>query len=369
MSNLRLFYIDNLRIFLIILVVLHHFSLTYGAPGSWYYNETEAGFPEVLVLTLFVAVNQAFFMGMFFFVSAYFIFPSLRRKGTGKFIKDRLIRLGIPMLFYYFILSPLTVFIRNRFIRHENVKLWDYIKNEIGTGFGPLWFVEALLLFTAVALLIAPVLDRLSFRLPGTNKILLAAVITGILQFIIRIWYPVGWSMNFTEFQLPFFVQYVFLFFLGIIAFKNNWLGAVSLRMGIRWLLFAQGLIFIALPLLFVLGDALNGAADAFTGGFYWQNLGYALWEQLVGFSVIIGLIGVSKKYFNSQNSIAKKLSESAYGVFIVHPPVIIGISAVFVSWQINPLLKFALLAPLALVSCFLTALLLKKLPLLKKIL
>ena len=65
----RLFDIDNLRIFLISLVVLHHFAITYGAPGSWYYNESEAGMPEAIPLSMFVATNQAFFMGMFFFIS------------------------------------------------------------------------------------------------------------------------------------------------------------------------------------------------------------------------------------------------------------------------------------------------------------
>lgn len=113
MNQSRLFYIDNLRIFLISLVVLHHLSITYGAPGGWYYNESEAGFPEVLFMSMFVATNQSFFMGMFFMISAFFIIPSLERKGTGKFITDRLLRLGIPLLVFYFLLNPLTVFIRN----------------------------------------------------------------------------------------------------------------------------------------------------------------------------------------------------------------------------------------------------------------
>ena len=73
----RLFYIDNLRIFLIILVVLHHLAITYGAPGGWYYNESKAGFPEILPMAMFVATNQSFFMGMFFMLSAFFIITSV----------------------------------------------------------------------------------------------------------------------------------------------------------------------------------------------------------------------------------------------------------------------------------------------------
>lgn len=103
-KSTRLFYIDNLRIFLIILVVLHHLAITYGAPGGWYYNKSEAGFPEILPMSMFVATNQSFFMGMFFMLSAFFIIPSLERKGIRKFGSDRLLRLGVPLLLFYFVL-------------------------------------------------------------------------------------------------------------------------------------------------------------------------------------------------------------------------------------------------------------------------
>lgn len=47
-------------------------------------------------------------MGAFFLLAGYFIPGSYDRKGTGPFIKDRLIRLGIPMLVFYFVLNPLS---------------------------------------------------------------------------------------------------------------------------------------------------------------------------------------------------------------------------------------------------------------------
>jgi len=263
-TSSRLWYIDNLRIFLISLVVLHHLSITYGAPGSWYYNETEAGFPEIIPMLLFVLTNQSFFMGMFFFVSAFFILPSLKRKGTGKFVKDRLIRLGIPLLLFYFILSPLTVFLLHRFIRGDEVFLIDFWLNQRGAGFGPLWFVEALLLFTLVFLLVKPEKVNRQISFPGTFVILLAAIATGFLQYLIRIWLPVGWSMPFTNFQLPFFVQYIFLFVLGILAYKNNWMDAITFTAAKKWFLFAQFILFIVFPLIFILGGSFEFKVSSF---------------------------------------------------------------------------------------------------------
>ncbi len=368
-SGSRLYYIDNLRIFLIGLVVLHHFAIIYGAPGDWYYNESEAGSPEVLPLSMFVATNQSFFMGMFFFISAFFILPSLKRKGTGRFIKERLIRLGLPLLVFFFFISPFTVFIIDRFIREKDAPLYEYILNGWGQGFGPLWFVEALLIFTFVFLLLRNSGIRLRIRFPGTVVIVLFALFTGLLQFIIRIWLPVGWSMPFTNFQFPFFVQYIFLFALGIVAYQNNWLESVSFKTGKRWFLFAQVLVFIAFPLMFISGGAAETGADHFMGGFTWQSFAYATWEQLMCVSLVIGLFGISKKYVNHQGKTARQLSESAYGVFVFHTPVIVGISALFAGWQLFPPFKLIALAPVAVGACFLTAWLVKQIPGIKKVL
>jgi len=367
-NNSRLFYIDNLRIFLISLVVLHHLSITYGAPGSWYYNESQAGSIEALPLSMFVATNQSFFMGMFFFISAFFIVSSLERKGGRKFFSDRFIRLGIPLLVYFFVLSPLTVFIHNRIVEGSDVSLFNYIFSFRKTGFGPLWFVEALLIFTLIYFAVQPLKIQIDFKFPKAWIILLFAFLTGFLQFAIRIWLPAGWSMPFTGFQLPFFAQYIFLFAIGIIAYQNNWLNDLTFKTGKQWFIFAQLLIFIGFPLLFVVGGAGSGNLDPFMGGLHWQSLGYALWEQLVGFSLIIGLFGISKQLFNHQGRFARQLSDSAYGVFVFHAPIIVGISAIFRNWEIFPPLKFLILAPVALIVNFGIAWVIKKMPVLKNI-
>ena len=369
MAKSRLLYIDNLRIFLISLVVLHHFAITYGAPGGWYYNESQAGFPEVIPLAMFVAGNQAFFMGMFFFIAAFFIVPSLTRKGLEVFVKDRLIRLGIPTLIFYFLLSPFTVFIRLKFIEGQIISFVEVLKNGWGLGFGPMWFVEALLLFTAIYLLIRKFKFTIRLTFPSTIMILTAALLTGLLQFLIRIWIPVGSSHEFTNFQPPFFLQYIFLFALGIIACQNNWLESISFKTGRNWFFVSQGLIFIGFPVLFIFGGAAETGTEKFMGGTTWQSFAYAVWEQLVCFSMVIGLLGITKVKWNKQGKLAKILSESSYAVFVLHPPVLVGLSAVFLGWGIPQILKFITLAPLALIICFIIAVLFRKIPGVNKVL
>ncbi len=98
----RLLYIDNLRIVLIILVVLHHAGQAYGG-GWWWYKEMDARIP---LLDTFFSVNAAFFMSLFFMISGYFVPASLNRKGVKTFLKERFLRLGIPILFFFLIIIP-----------------------------------------------------------------------------------------------------------------------------------------------------------------------------------------------------------------------------------------------------------------------
>ena len=108
MEKPRLYFIDNLRILLITLVIMQHLSITYGGPGSWYYKEVQADQITGIVLSWHNATNQAFFMGFLFMIAGYFTAGSYDRKGPRRFLKDRLLRLGIPILCYDFIIGPLV---------------------------------------------------------------------------------------------------------------------------------------------------------------------------------------------------------------------------------------------------------------------
>src|SRR6478735_3172618 len=151
MTKERFTYIDNIRIWMTVLVILHHAAVTYGAPGGWYYSEKGDSLLVGLTLTVFVATNQAFFMGFFFFLSSFFIPASYEKKGSTKFILDRLKRLGIPLIFYTLILGPATIYIAIRYGNHMQLTFSDYyFHKEEWIDFGVLWFTAALLLFTFV---------------------------------------------------------------------------------------------------------------------------------------------------------------------------------------------------------------------------
>ena len=106
----RLLYNDNIRIFLTILVILHHLMIIYSGNGSWIYNENLQDTVTGTVGRWFCSVNQSFFMGLFLFISAYFVPGAYARKGSSRFLVDRLIRLGIPLVIYGWIIRPLWIY-------------------------------------------------------------------------------------------------------------------------------------------------------------------------------------------------------------------------------------------------------------------
>ena len=100
----RASYLDNLKTALTALVIAHHAAITFGADGSWYYRDPSE--PYSLPLTVFVGVNQSFFMGLFFFAAGYFTPASFERKGFWRFLSDRALRLGLPTLFFGWVIAP-----------------------------------------------------------------------------------------------------------------------------------------------------------------------------------------------------------------------------------------------------------------------
>ncbi len=373
MSKDRLLFIDNLRILLIVLVVLVHLAITYGAPvGDWYYQEVRAETIESIFYIFFLAVSQSFFMGLFFLISGYFTPESYDRKGASLFFKDRLLRLGIPLLFYIIFIDPLigyVLVISKGFSGSFPDFLGLYISNYKGLATGPLWFVESLLIFVVIYViwrLLVKSTDRVS-KIPGNITIAIFAFILGIISFIIRIWFPIGWYFELLHLQIPFFPQYIAMFIVGLIASRGSWFMQVSEKTGRLWLWIAGTLLILFPVLLFLY--IYSGDPALFAGGLNWQAFTYALWEQFLGVSIIIALTVSFREKRNNQGRLAKAMSASAYTVYIFHAPIIVFLALGLRNVILDPLLKFLLVAPLAVGICFLISNYIRKLPIARSIL
>ena len=94
---------DRARTFIILLVLIHHAVIPYT-----YFGHTDRqsfmGFDAVVIF------NDSFFMSAMFFLSGMFVWPSLRRKGIGFFLRDRWWRLGLPFAVAAVILMPIAYY-------------------------------------------------------------------------------------------------------------------------------------------------------------------------------------------------------------------------------------------------------------------
>lgn len=368
----KIVYIDHLKVILITLVVLHHTFITYGAPGGWYYIQKTASETAKIPMTLFVAVNQSFFMGFFFFLSAYFIPSSYDRKGPAKFIKDRLLRLGIPLVFYSLVLSPVLNYIVEHYGYGKHHSFMEYMSGyHDWIDFGVLWFVAALLLFTFAYVLWRIVTDGRESKpvvAPSLAKVMLFAAMLGLISFAVRLVFPVGWVLQPIGFQLGHFTQYIALFITGILASGNNWLESTSYKQGKRAVRIAALFIILIFPLFFVMLNIMKFPIDWFSGGFHLPAFLYAMWEQMTGVAIMVALLGIGKQKLNTDSWLWGKLSRSAFAVYIFHPLVVISVTLAVSDIAIEPALKLLFVAPVVVVCSFLLGSLIVSVPGVKKI-
>jgi glucan biosynthesis protein C len=252
----------------------------------------------------------------------------------------------------------------------------DYCSNYQGPDTGPLWFVEALLIFSIVYALwwglAKPPAHKVRSKgvAPGNMAIAILALAVGLITFIVRIWLPVGWWFVPLNFQFPHFPQYISLFIVGTIAYRRGWLAAIceDAARGRLWGRVVAFLIALA-PVLFVAGGALEGSTAAFRGGIHWQALTYALWEQFVCVGMVISLLVRFRKRHDHQGRLSREMSASAYAVYICHAPILVFVALGLRSIELYPLLKFALASLISIPICFLIGGFVRRLPLAGRIL
>jgi len=360
----RLLFLDNLKVLLIVLVVMHHAGQPYGPGGDWPIAPEQLPMIDLLLMSLFFVVNSAFFMGLFFMISAYLLPCSYDRKGPARFMKDRVIRLGVPILVGMLGIIPVMGY----FLGAKDVPFVDFYLNNLDSlSLGWLWFLAMLLVFT-----VCYVALRMAFKgpgqkttaFPGTAGILAFAGAMAMLSFAIKIVSPVNewtWLHLLEPAHLP---QYAMLFAAGIFAYRAGWLDKIPPAAAKRWSI-AAFLLVLTVPIIYaVFGD------EGFDGGLSAMALLWSAWEALMGVSMCIGLLALFKNRFGSQGRIAKAMADNAFTVYLIHIPVVIFLQYLLVGVAVDPMIKFLIVSAVAVPACFgIGQLVIRQIPVVKSVL
>lgn len=337
----RLFFADNLRTWMVILVVLQHLG-------------------EIFGLYLFLMLNQAYFMGLLFLLSGYFTPGSYERKGPGKFITERLMQLGIPTLLYVFIISPLEKWGSHQ-ITHKPV----------GNLFSldQMWFVVMLFVFDlgylAWRMIVKNKPGRLEDGAPKKltySKVALFTLALAAASFLVRIVLPYGIPV--LQFpSLGYLAQYLSFFLIGMLAYRRGWLRSVAASLGQLGFVLA----ILATVILFPMAVFI-GSGSKWIGYGSWQSAVFALWDSIFAVGISLAFVTFFRRFLDGGKKFGRFLSAHSFAVYVIHVPVIAFLIPVLSGLQIAALLKFGLAAVICLPICFGVAWLIRKIPGAKKI-
>ncbi len=346
--------LDNLRAFVILLVLSFHSVLAYlqflpaapfpfdSPPYMW------RAFPIVdshrwFGFDLYCAWQDVFLMSLFFFLSGLFVWPSLCRKGTANFLHGRILRLGLPFVLVVAILMPPTLY-PTYLQTASSPGVAAYWRHWLALPFwpcGPMWFLWLLLVadFMAAALhRFAPALGNLLIRVSSVAAEYPARYFAGFVFASALAYVPL--AVAFTPsawFQLgPFAFQISRPLHYALYFFAGLGLGAGGVERGLLaadgplvrrwpvWIIAAMGSLLIWMGLT---GLTMEEGASSSLG----VQMLAALSFVFACFASCFAALAVALRFISRRLPSLAGLRDSAYGMYLVH--------YLFVVW-----LQFALL-------------------------
>jgi surface polysaccharide O-acyltransferase-like enzyme len=317
---------DRARTFIVLLVLIHHSVIPYT-----YFGHTDRqsfmGFDAVVVF------NDSFFMSAMFFLSGLFVWPSLQRKRTGRFLQDRWWRLGLPFVVSAVILMPIAYYAVDLRLHGSNFR--EFWLKTVTAGpwpIGPAWFIWVLLVFdvlTAMVYRAAPgcveTIGKLSLanlRRPVFSfwALLIASIIVYVpadLYFQDTRWFTLGPL----AIQASRILLYLLYFFAGV------GIGSVRCEIGLlssegalaqRWPIWLAASIATygcIIALLLVKHNLLANATDPPL----WWNLLHAFAFACFSAAQTFNLLALFLRFDSDGWSIFDPLCQSSYGIYLIH--------------------------------------------------
>lgn len=298
------------------------------APTPWRVNNTDASeYFQYLIDGI-----HWFRMHSFYMIAGFFAAMLLMRYPVREYLKMRLFRLGIPIIFCGLTFNSLSHLISYQNYRN-GLSAFDADYWLGGGWVGQLWFVINLMLYLALIGLVVAVFPNLLRRVKEWplrlwHLFVLLAVSVFLLQRI-------GWRMpepligdKWFFISVPDLFKYLPYFALGIVFY---------LKLGLfeRWMSRPVASILMVAG-IFVLR---NVTAEVLGMEYVWELL-----EVMAVLWFMAALFWLCQKYFNDDNGLVRTISDSSYTLYLVHSPILLGFASFLVNLELNMVLKFVLL-------------------------
>jgi len=152
--------LNNLRTFAVVIVLAVHSFVAYlgSSPASPFrFDDPPFRWRSIPIIDddrwfgfdIFCAHQDTYLIALLFFLSGLFVWPSLARKGTRIFLRDRAVRIGLPFALAVGLLMPLAHYPVYR-VTAVDPSLTAYWQHWLALPFwpsGPPWFLWVLLVF------------------------------------------------------------------------------------------------------------------------------------------------------------------------------------------------------------------------------
>jgi surface polysaccharide O-acyltransferase-like enzyme len=380
-TTTRIVALDRARTFITLLVLLHHSVVNYT-----YFGEGDKA--HWLGFDLIVLFNDSFFMACMFLISGLFVHRSLTNRGLSNYLANRAWRLGVPYLISIFVLMPIAyypTFLRYHLPGTTDFNFFHFVWRVFTVGpwpSGPAWFIWVLLAFDAIAALLwkmAPgaieglgrAIYALRYR-PGFALVAFMAF-SVIIYLPMRVWVGDAAWLEPGGYPLPIQTSRVFLYSGYFLAGVG--IGAMDLRSGIltengelaaRWKIWlAVALVFYG-AILALVYTKHNVLPDPNVQPPWWRTaygLAFALFSGAMAFAEP----GFFLRFAKTPLRLLDAMRPSAYGIFLVHYIFIIWLQYVVYDPAWSPFVKFAIVFAGTLAGSWVTVILLRKIPVIRR--
>jgi hypothetical protein len=346
----RRYDIDWIRILAVLLLIYSHSACIFGYP-SWQVNNAQrsAG------MTQFMFFTSLWHMPLLFLVSGIGTAFALRFRTVDQYLKERVKRLLIPLIFGMLVLVPLQVYyerVGNLNFQGSYLKFYPYYFEQAyshkDVDWHHLWFLGYLFLFSALALPLFLYLkkeagQRLITKLAGfcqrIGVIFMGAIPLAIIEVTLRAKWPGShnplhdWT-NFLYF-LTFFIYGYFMVSDARFERTLDRHGTISFILAIAMtsIIFAWG---------------ANSPVPV-----YDYSPGYILYQIIHSFNSwfwVVAILSFGKKYLNVKSKLLKYANEAVLSFYILHQTAIIFIGFYVVRWNVGIVEKFLVISTLSLV-------------------